>query len=598
MKIVAMPREAEPITRIGAVSGKGVVLDKDSAKGSMASTPDAPDAPLTAAQQSLPEQWRRYQVDLVQRSILFMDALRERADNMLAHEAAGMPPLLSFAHEVVLDARQFAVPVNYALLRIIPSKDDPPTIVSLDNRPVMVVDPRAGHGPGIGGFKRDSEVGMALDAGRAVYFVVFFPEPRPDQTLADVHHALRRFVAKVCELHDGVAPVLYGNCQGGWAVALLAADCEGTAGPVVMNGSPLSYWAGASDVNPMRLAGAFLGGAWLSHFTSDLGNGLFDGAWLVQNFESLNPAHSYFTKNYQLFSQIDTERKRFLDFERWWGGYFFLSREEIKTIVENLFIGDQLEQGLMRICKHCVADLRRISHPVVIFASSADNITPPHQALNWIPAVYPTTQALKDAGQRIVYLINEHVGHLGIFVSADVARHEHHAILQELAHIETLPPGLYQMVIDSTGEASARPARVHYEERQVEDVHYAYPRQAFEKVRQISQVNESVYANWVSPWVRAWANPWGAAMQKWMHPMRVQRYAFATALNPMMASLVPCAAWVGANRQPVEPANVFSTAEAQAARGVVNVMDKGRHLRDAMGETLFQMYFCQNVQDL
>ncbi|KAJ8135079.1 hypothetical protein OY671_011708, partial [Metschnikowia pulcherrima] len=158
-----------------------------------------------------------------------------------------------------------------------------------------VVDPRAGHGPGIGGFKRDSEVGMALTDGRAVYFVVFFPEPRPEQTSADVHHTLRRFVAKVCESHEGVAPASYGNCQGGWAVASSAAVCEGTAGPVVMNGSPSSYWAGASDVNPMRSAGAFSGGAWLSHFTSDLGNGLFDGAWSVQNFESLNPAHSYFT---------------------------------------------------------------------------------------------------------------------------------------------------------------------------------------------------------------------------------------------------------------------------------------------------------------
>jgi pimeloyl-ACP methyl ester carboxylesterase len=597
MKTILKPRKLPATAGTLVASGKGLVVGEDSAKASAASEPEIQ---ITGGHQSVTEQLFRYQVDVVQRSILFMDVLRQRADNMLSHEAAGMPPLLDFAHEVVLDARQFAVPVNYALLRILPAKEDGPTKVSPDHRPILVVDPRAGHGPGIGGFKRDSEVGMALADGRAVYFVVFFPEPRPEQTLADVHHTLRRFVAKVCEMHDGVAPVLYGNCQGGWAVALLAADCEGTAGPVVMNGSPLSYWAGASDVNPMRLAGAFLGGAWLSHFTSDLGNGLFDGAWLVQNFESLNPAHSYFTKNYQLFSQVDTERERFLDFERWWSGYYFLSREEIKTIVENLFIGNQLEQGLMRICEHCVADLRRIRQPVVIFASSADNITPPHQALNWIPAVYPTTQALKDAGQRIVYLINGHVGHLGSFVSASVARHEHHAILQELKHIETLPPGLYQMVIDSADEAegSLGAARVHYEERQVEDVHYAYPRQAFEKVRQVSQMNESVYASWVSPWVRAVANPWGAALQKWMHPMRVQRYAFATALNPLAASLTPWAAWANDNRQPVDPGNVFLKTQAQAAKSLADVMDNGRHLRDAMGETLFQMYFCQEVQDL
>jgi len=38
--------------------------------------------------------------------------------------------------------------------------------------------------------------------------------------------------------------------------------------------------------------------------------------------------------------------------------------------------------------------------------------------------------------------------------------------------------------------------------------------------------------------------------------------------------------------------------QAQAAKSLADVMDNGRHLRDAMGETLFQMYFCQEVQDL
>src|SRR3546814_8742980 len=80
---------------------------------------------------------------------------------------------------------------------------------------------------------------------------------------------------------------------GGWAVALLAAECEGLDGPAVLNGSPLSYWAGAEDVNPMRLAGGLLGGEWLTHLLADLGGGRLDGAWLVQNFESLNPANTW-----------------------------------------------------------------------------------------------------------------------------------------------------------------------------------------------------------------------------------------------------------------------------------------------------------------
>src|SRR6516164_7547414 len=82
------------------------------------------------------------------------------------------------------------------------------------------------------------------------------------QTLADVLHTLRGFVEEVARRHPGKPPILYGNCQAGWALALLSADCEGLSGPVVLNGSPLSYWAGESGVNPMRVAGGLTGGVW------------------------------------------------------------------------------------------------------------------------------------------------------------------------------------------------------------------------------------------------------------------------------------------------------------------------------------------------
>ena len=275
-----------------------------------------------------------YQRDVWERWILFIDTLRQRADDLLAHEHAGKPPLLDFDYELILDARRFEKPANYALLRITRVGDaciedclDP------SKPPVVIVDPRAGQGPGIGGFKRDSEVGIALHEGYSVYFVSFFPEPCPGQTIADVLHALRRFVGEVARRHSGSPPILYGNCQAGWAVTLLAADCEGLAGPIVLNGSPLSYWSGDSGVNPMRISGGLFGGAWPAHFIADLGNGRFDGAWLVQNFEGLRP-EAVWEKYAGLFSHIDTERERFLGFERWWGSYYFLSREEILAILE------------------------------------------------------------------------------------------------------------------------------------------------------------------------------------------------------------------------------------------------------------------------
>lgn len=354
-----------------------------------------------------------YQRDVWEHTVLFWDTLRQRANAMIEHERAGLPPLLNFRYETLLDARRFERPANYALLRSIEvGADCVEDCVDPTKPPIIIIDPRAGHGPGIGGFKRDSEVGMALHEGHTVYFVIFFPEPCPGQTLADVLHALRRFVEAVAARHPGRSPVLYGNCQAGWAITLLSADCRGLLGPAVLNGSPLSYWAGESGVNPMRIAGGLLGGAWIARFLADLGDGRFDGAWLVQNFENLKPGNAVWDKYANLFSGIDTERERFLDFERWWGGFYWLSREEIVAIVEDLFIGNKLERGEIRIDEHCSVDLRRIRGPLVIFASYGDNITPPHQALGWIPAVYASTGELKRAGQRIVYLTNPHVGHL------------------------------------------------------------------------------------------------------------------------------------------------------------------------------------------
>ena len=77
---------------------------------------------------------------------------------------------------MLLDGRTLEQPCNYALLRILPRHGDLPTDPAL--RPFVVVDPRAGHGPGIGGFKEDSEIGNALKLGHPVYFVTFFPGSR------------------------------------------------------------------------------------------------------------------------------------------------------------------------------------------------------------------------------------------------------------------------------------------------------------------------------------------------------------------------------------------------------------------------------------
>jgi hypothetical protein len=537
-----------------------------------------------------------YGRDLFERWVLFLDTLRQRADNMAEHERQGMPPLLAFKYETILDARGFDQPANYALLRITQVGDDCwEDCVDETKPPVMVVDPRAGHGPGIGGFKRDSEIGMAMHEGHPVYFVTFFPEPMPQQTLGDVHHALRAFVVEVARRHPDTPPVLYGNCQAGWALTLLAADCAGLTGPVVLNGSPLSYWAGEAGSNPMRVMGGLSGGAWAAHMVADLGDGRFDGAWLAQNFEKLQPEKAIWEKYANLLSNVDTEAERFLDFERWWNGYYTLSREEIMAITQNLFIGNKLETGELQIDAHCKVDLRRIQNPMIVFASYGDNITPPAQALGWVPQIYRDTADLKSAGQRIVYLTNPHVGHLGIFVSSSVAKLEHRAILESLDEIEALEPGLYEMKIDNpTGNPDCHKPEysVRFEPREVSDIgERRKDSTEFTNVRRVSELNEAAYSLFVSPWITAMSNPASAAVMKGMHPMRLNRMVFSEQFNPWMKLVHAMAGGIVENRVPLPADNAAIIAERVAIEAISQHVKSTRLLRDQATAALFGMIF-------
>src|SRR5271169_6688518 len=113
-----------------------------------------------------------YVVDATQRSVLFLDVMRQRGNQYREHLAETAPNVLDYKVELVVDGRKLARPVNYVLARVIP-----PPGLELDptRRPFVVVDPRAGHGPGIGGFKSDSEIGVAFSAGHPCYFIGFLP---------------------------------------------------------------------------------------------------------------------------------------------------------------------------------------------------------------------------------------------------------------------------------------------------------------------------------------------------------------------------------------------------------------------------------------
>jgi hypothetical protein len=533
--------------------------------------------------------WVSYWADATWRGVEMMDTLRERAENIRQHAAAGMPPLLHFESEAVAEASQFTPPSNYRLLRITRCGTDSwEKHVRRNAAPVIVVDPRAGHGPGIGGFRRDSEVGMALLEGHPTYFVVFDPEPVKGQTLGAVIRALARFIDIVAQRHAGKPPIVYGNCQGGWAVIMALSHCERHAGLAVLNGSPLSYWAGGRGINPMRLAGGFTGGVWPAHWLADLGAGRFDGAWLVQNFEGLRP-EGVFKKYDSLFAQPEREHDRFLEFERWWSGFYFLGREEILSIVRDLFIGNRLENGEVVVDGHCRADLTRIRTPLVIFSSYGDNITPPHQALGWLRAVYASTEALVAAGQRVVYLLQPKVGHLGIFVSADVAKREHRAILHHAAAIQALAPGLYEMQLDDSAAAGAATA-AHFEPRCLEDIGFEPSAAGFKQVEALSRQLDQLYTTWVSPFVRSWVSPQTAHFMEQLHPMRTSRLAWSEQFVPALAVLPWLAKTLedAGARDGARDANPWYCMERTLSNFTVQGLESLRLMRDLWAEMLFE----------
>jgi len=544
-----------------------------------------------------------YAVDAFQRNILFLDTLRKRGNLYHQHLEAGQPPVLYFPYVKIADGHDLEHPVNYSLFRILDRRKKEKNYPQKERRgkhpakekgksPVVIIDPRAGHGPGIGGIKDDSEIGAALNAGHPVYGIFFSHYPVEGQTITHVEQAEIHFLEMIRRLHpDADKPIVVGNCQGGWAAALVAADRPDLVGSLLLNGTPLSYWSGPAGKSPMRYRGGLTGGLWLVSFMSDLGDGLLDGAVLVTNMEDLNPANTFWKKQYNLYANIDTEVNRYLIFERWWGGFFPLTQEEIRFIVSNLFMGNKLERGELTLDHGKTIDLKNITAPFILFASMGDNITPPQQAFSWITKVYESEEEIIKNEHRIIYILHDSIGHLGIFVSSGVARKEHRAIIENMETLHNLDPGLYEMIV---GESAEEDYTIRLERRTLDDVrnidggsHYE---PLFSEIARLADYYDRQYRMFLRPWVRLCVTPWTAEVNRQAHPQRWSRYLLSD-LNPLMLPVGPTAQLVRTHRQEESLENPYRAAENHFAEHITASLDLFRDVRDATHEYVFKSIF-------
>lgn len=550
---------------------------------------------------NLAQQATDYWIDAAQRSILFMDVLRQRGDERNHRAEQTAPHVLTFQFEVVMDGRHLERPVNYGLLHILQPDGIAP---DPSKRPFIVFDPRAGHGPGIGGMKHDSEIGVVLKAGHPCYFVGFLPHPVPGQTIEDVCRAEAQFIAKVAELHpeaDG-KPALIGNCQAGWQIMMTSALNPDLVGPLVLAGAPLSYWAGVRGKNPLRYLGGILGGTWMTALAGDLGNGIFDGAQLVANFEKMNPSNTFWSKNYNVYSKIDTEAPRFLEFEKWWGNPVLLNAGEMQYIADSLFVGNRLSDAALLDSNGHRIDLRNVKSPIVVFCSWGDDITPPQQALGWVLDLYEDDAALVAGGQTIIYSMHQSIGHLGIFVSASVANKEHEEFTAAMDMIDIMPPGLYEAVfLDkdeemlqaeiAAGDLAAGDYVMRFERRNLDALRAlggndVEDERRFATVARLSEINKNLYQTFASPIVKSMVTEASAERLRESHPLRM-RYTMFSSKNPLLNQIPALAEKVRAERRPVDKDNVFLQLQEAWSKQIVTALDNYRDVRDQATENIF-----------
>lgn len=347
----------------------------------------------------------------------------------------------------------------------------------------------------------------------------------------------------------------------------------------------------------MRYSGGLLGGSWLTALTSDLGGGKFDGAYLVQNFENQNPANTLWTKQYNLYSKIDTEAERYLGFERWWGGHVNLNAEEIQFIVDELFIGNKLAAGQIKTPDGTAVDLRSIRSPIVVFCSKGDNVTPPSQALGWILDLYDSVDHIRSYGQTIVYTVHEEAGHLGIFVSAGIARKQYSEFSDNIDLIDTLPPGLYEATFTKRSGDTAKSDLVsgdwvmRCEARTLDDIRAlggndGEDERRFATAARVSETNLALYRTYVQPFVKAFANPVLADWMRQFHPLRLQYEMFSDA-NPFMAPVKAAADQVRAGRKPVSDDNPFLAMQEKMSQQIVAGLDMWRETVEKAAERTF-----------
>lgn len=534
------------------------------------------------------QQASTYWMDATQRQILLWETLHKRSQNFSNEVNNDRPNVLTFKTETLVDGRKATPAVNYLLERVLPPNGQ---MIDNSKRPIIIFDPRAAQGAGMAGMKPESQIGSSLKNGHPTYYVSFFTLPEDGQTIEHICDLCLEFVQTVIERHpDGPRPLLIGNCQAGWQIALMHAlkpelDCQ-----LMLAAAPLSFWSGSHGENPMRYTSGMTGGSWPVALASDLGGGYFDSAYLIDNFEKNSPHIAYWQKLYDLYCSVDTSADRYLNFERWWNSPVLFRDEEIRFIVERLFIGNELANSTMVFDDGRKADLKSIKSPIFHFCSAKDVITPLPQALGWVLDCYKTDEEIVENEQVLIYRTDHSAGHLGLIVSHTVVEDTYQKLFDEGKTIDKLAPGIYEAIDAPVGAHG-----FHFEKRSINDIHELCPKDksdeaCFKNVVMLSKILRTAYDFFAAPMIKSMVTPELAEMTRAMHPVRSRLTAICDQ-NPFVATLPYLAAWAKEHRETSPKTSVFWQAQEASSYYMTTQIDLMNKQKDNTVDELFSLLY-------
>ncbi|HAU0048128.1 TPA: DUF3141 domain-containing protein, partial [Legionella pneumophila] len=173
-------------------------------------------------------------------------------------------------------------------------------------------------------------------------------------------------------------------------------------------------------------------------------------------------------------------------------------------------------------------------------------------------------------------------------------RLHHRAILEHGAAIEQLQPGLYEMIIvNPTGnpDCSKEQYHVRFEARELTELCTTSSTQPFDKVRQTSEANDSIYQKVIQPFVQSLSNPFLSWWLEKTHPMRLSRYVFSEKVNPLMKAIEQVSPPIQANRQRVTESNFFKKTEHAWAQMMRDSLESVRIMRNEVMTNWFDALY-------